>query len=40
MVEDEYSREEIKATKKLIEKLPEVKEALKEDVEEIKDLGL
>jgi ribonuclease R len=40
MVEDEYSREEIKATKKLIEKLPEVKEALKDDVEEIKDLGL
>ena len=40
MVEDEYSREEIKATKKLIEKLPEVKEALKEDIEELKDLGL
>lgn len=35
MVEDEYSREEIKATKKLIEQLPEVKESLKEEVEEI-----
>lgn len=40
MVEDEYSRQEIKATKELIEKLPEVKESLKEEVEEVKDFGL
>ena len=40
MVEDEYSRQEIKATKELIEKLPEVKESLKEEVEEVKDSGL
>ena len=40
MIEDEYSRQEIKATKELIEKLPEVKESLKEEVEEVKDFGL
>lgn len=34
LVEDEYSREEIKATKELIEKLPEVKQELIEEVEE------
>lgn len=39
MIEDEYSRQEIKATKELIEKLPEVKQALKDDkdVEETGD---
>ena len=40
MIEDEYSRQEIKATKELIEKLPEVKESLKEEVEEVKDFEL
>lgn len=43
MIEDEYTREEIKATKELIEKLPKVKEDLKEseeEVEEVKDFGL
>ncbi|PRR84569.1 ribonuclease R [Clostridium vincentii] len=39
IIEDEYSRQEIKATKELIKKLPEVKESLKE-VEEVKDLEL
>jgi len=34
LVEDEYSREEIKASKELIEKLPEVKQELIEEVEE------
>lgn len=34
MIEDEYTREEIKATKELLEKLPEVKQDLKEEVEE------
>jgi ribonuclease R len=37
MIEDEYTRQEIKATKELIEKLPEVKQELKEEVEENTD---
>ena len=34
ILEDEYSKEEIKLSKELSEKLPEVKESLKEEVEE------